>query len=392
MRKDFVYYLLSDKMEEERARQLSDVLTSGTWTHDYPIDSEQLKKLEVFLLQTGLVYDSAYLNHDTGSHVEGAGRLIHTHNYLQKSGVLEKLARIKPRPASLEEVSMVHLPEYIQKVKDFSDRGGGSFGYDNVGSRETFSTALLAVGGTLTAVEQVMDKKVDNAFALVRPPGHHATAGQGMGFCFFNNVAVGARYALKKYGLSRVLVVDWDEHHGNGTEHIFYGDPSVLYFSVHRDWSFPGTGLAEKTGAGEGEGYNINVPLPRGSGDVEYQLAFKEILKPVALKYNPEIIFLSAGMDAHRKDPIGQMNMTSEGYWKLTEIVCEIAGSCCGGALVTVLEGGYNQQALAESVLAVLIVMAGWGQPSEGDKGTPKPNALRAIEHVKKIQARYWPL
>ncbi len=145
---------------------------------------------------------------------------------------------------------------------------------DNSGSSGTFETALFAAGGTLTAIEAVLDKKVESAFALVRPPGHHATQGQAMGFCFFNNVAIGARYAIKRYGLKRVLVIDWDEHHGNGTEQIFYSDPSVLYFSVHRDWSFPASGLADKTGQGSGEGYNINVPLPRRSGDADYEYVF----------------------------------------------------------------------------------------------------------------------
>ena len=344
-------------------------------------------------MKTGFIYDPAYLNHDTGSHVEGARRLSCAFDFLQKTGALEKLVQIKPRPASVDEVSLVHFSEYIQKVKAFSDRGGGSFGYDNVGSRETYETALLAAGGTLAAIESVKDKSVDNAFAMVRPPGHHATAGQGMGFCYFNNVAIGARYALRRYHLSRVLVVDWDEHHGNGTEHTFYDDPSVLYFSVHRDWSFPGTGLAEKVGTREGEGYNINVPLPRGSGDCEYELVFQQILKPVALKYNPELILISAGMDAHFKDPIGQMSLTPRGYWRLAQIVCEIAGKCCGGDLVAVLEGGYNPQALAESVLAVLVAMAGWAGSDQAVENTkPKANAMRAIEEVKKIQACYWPI
>lgn len=344
-------------------------------------------------MKTGLIYDAAYLKHDTGYHVEGARRLSFTFDFLQKTGALEKLVLIKPRQASLDEVMMVHYAEYIQKVKAFSERGGGSFGYDNVGSRETYETALLAAGGTLTAIENVMDKSVDNSFALVRPPGHHATAGQGMGFCYFNNVAIGARYAMKRYNLSRVLVVDWDEHHGNGTEHIFYNDPSVLYFSVHRDWSFPGTGMAEKVGAREGEGYNINVPLPRSSGDLEYKLVFEQILKPVALKYNPELILVSAGMDAHLKDPIGQMGMTPSGYWKLTQIVRGIAESCCEGALVAVLEGGYNIQALAESVLAVLAAMGGWPEDYNLLEQTkPRIKALRVIDEVKEIQACYWPL
>jgi acetoin utilization deacetylase AcuC-like enzyme len=299
----------------------------------------------------------------------------------------------------LEEVSLVHFPEYIDKVRDFSMRGGGNFGSENIGSRETFDTALLAAGGVLAAVEAVMNGAVDNAFALVRPPGHHAKPGLGMGFCFFNNVAIGARYAISRYGLNRVLVVDWDEHHGNGTEHIFYRDPSVLYFSVHRDWSYPCTGWAEKTGEGKGEGYNINVPLPKGAGDAEYELAFRKILLPAALQYRPELVLVSAGMDAHRDDPIGQMNLTTGGFGKLAGVVCEVARVCCGGALVAVLEGGYNPVALSRSVLAVLQAMAG----IEVDVANKAPffqhqersinkKALAVMAEVRKIHSRYWPV
>lgn len=348
------------------------------------------------MFRTGLIYDTAYLNHDTGFHVERAKRLVYTFNFLREADVLEKLVPIKPRPAGLEEVALVHFPGYIDKVRDFAARGGGSFGSGNVGSGETFDTALLAVGGVLSAVEAVMSGAADNAFALVRPPGHHAKPGLGMGFCFFNNVAIGARYAMGRYGLNRVLVVDWDEHHGNGTEHIFYSNPSVLYFSVHRDWSYPGTGRAEKIGEGEGEGYNINIPLPKGAGDAEYELVFRRILQPVALAYRPELVLVSAGMDAHHGDPIGQMGLTNRGYGRLAGMVCEIARACCGGALVAVLEGGYNPGALAESVLAVLQAMAGWDADNvsspEPEQQTVNEKALAVIEEVRKIHSRYWPI
>lgn len=347
------------------------------------------------MVRTGLVYDAAYLNHDTGFHVEGAGRLARTIDFLQESGILEKLSFIKPRPATLEELTLVHFAEYIEKVKEFSARGGGSFGGGNAGSRKTFDTALLAAGGVLAAVEAVMAGSAGNAFALVRPPGHHAKPGLGMGFCFFNNVAVGARYAASRYGLQRVLVVDWDEHHGNGTEHIFYSDPSVLYFSVHRDWSYPCTGWADKTGEGEGEGYNINIPLPKGAGDNEYEVAFRRILLPVALAYRPELVLVSAGMDAHRGDPIGQMGLTAGGYGRLAGMVCEVSRSCNAFGPVAVLEGGYNPRALAESVLAVLQVMAGLAAGGAIPEPEPRPlngKALEVIEEVRRIHSRYWPV
>ncbi len=291
--------------------------------------------------------------------MEGAARLIAAYNYLKESGVMDKLVSIKPRLAVVSEVALVHQVQYIEKVRDFSARGGGNFGGGSIGSRETFDTALLAVGGALSAIDAVMEGRVENAFVLVRPPGHHAKAGQGMGFCFFNNVAVAARYAMTRYGLNRVLIVDWDEHHGNGTESIFYGESCAMYFSVHRDWSYPCTGLAKKVGEGEGEGYNINIGLPKRAGDAEYEFVFEQILRPAALEYRPQLVLVSAGYDAHKDDPVGQMAVTARGFAKLTRIVCEIAATCCRGALVAVLEGGYNPPALAQSVLATIRVMAG---------------------------------
>lgn len=342
---------------------------------------------------TGLVYDRAYLRHDTGEHVESARRLALALDYLKRGDVLKRLVPVRPRPDVLEEVAAVHGQAYVEKVREFSARGGGSFGSGNVGSRDTYDTALLAAGGVVAAVEAVLQGVVDNAFALVRPPGHHARPSLGMGFCFFNNVAVGARYAQKKYALRKVLVVDWDEHHGNGTEKIFYEDRSVLFFSVHRDWSYPCTGMADRVGEGEGEGYNINVPLPRGAGDADYELVFRRLLLPVALAYGPELVLVSAGMDAHRSDPVGQMDVTAGGFAVMASLVREIAVACCGGALVAALEGGYNPGALAEGVQAVLEVMSGRKTAHPNPKRRPVLNkTLETVEEVIKIHSRYWPV
>lgn len=349
----------------------------------------------VCFVQTGLVYDQAYLNHDTGSHPENGDRVAYSYNILGKAQMLEKIVAIKPRPATMEEIELVHKPVYFTRVRDFSNRGGGHFGEDNVGSHGTFDTALLAAGGTLSAVDAVMERKVESAFALVRPPGHHATPGAAMGFCFFNNIAICARYAAKKYGLSRILVVDWDEHHGNGTEGIFYNDSSVLYFSVHREWNFPGTGHVNSVGEGGGKGFNINVPLPRRSNDDDYEYVFRQILKPVAYEYNPELVLVSAGMDTHAKDYIGQMNMSGSGYARLAAVVLEIAGSCCGGASVFVLEGGYNPKALAEGVLAVINTMVDWDPKEEhpAEENLLVKIAVKgAVSDVRRVHERYWPV
>jgi acetoin utilization deacetylase AcuC-like enzyme len=348
----------------------------------------------VYFLQTGLIYDLAYLNHNTGGHPESGNRVAYTYSILKKAGMLEKLVAIKPRLASLEEIELVHIPEYIARFRVFSSRGGGSYGPDNIVSRGTFDTALLAAGGTLSAVDAVLERKVEGAYALVRPPGHHARPGEAMGFCFFNNVAICARYAAKKYSLSRILVVDWDEHHGNGTEEIFYNDSSVLYFSVHRDGNYPGTGQIDQVGGGEGAGFNINVPLPRRCSDDDYEYVFRQILQPVANEYKPELVLVSAGMDTHSKDPIGQMNMSGPGYSRLAAVVLEIAGRCCGGATVFVLEGGYNLQALAEGVLAVINTMVNWdfkeARPAEEDLMV-KIAVKSAVSSVRRYHERYWP-
>ncbi len=346
-------------------------------------------------MKTGLIYDPAYLNHDTGGHPENAGRVSYTYSVLNRAGMLEKLVAVKPRPASIEEIELVHMPEYIARVRDFSSRGGGNFGYENVGSRGTYDTAMLAAGGAISALDAVMEKKVESAFALVRPPGHHARPGAAMGFCFFNNIAICARYAAKKYGLSRILVVDWDEHHGNGTEETFYGDNSVLYFSVHRDGSFPGTGQINLAGEGKGAGFNINVPLPRRSSDDDYEYVFRQILQPVAYEYKPELVLVSAGMDTHAKDYLGQMRMSGSGYARLASVVLEIAGRCCGGASVFVLEGGYNPKALAEGVLAVVNTMVNWDPREEhpADEDLMVKVAVKgAVSSVRRVHERYWPV
>ncbi|HEX29514.1 TPA: histone deacetylase, partial [Candidatus Poribacteria bacterium] len=196
-----------------------------------------------------------------------------------------------------------------------------------------------------------------NVFCAIRPPGHHALKSRAMGFCLFNNVAIGARYIQRKYGLSKVLIVDWDVHHGNGTQAIFYDDPTALYFSTHQYPFYPGTGSREERGIGKGEGYTVNVPLPAGSGDEEYVRIFEEILRPKAIQFDPDFILISAGFDPYEDDPIGGMRVTPEGFAELTKIVKEIAEECCEGRLVSVLEGGYNLEGLAESVEAHILAL-----------------------------------
>jgi acetoin utilization deacetylase AcuC-like enzyme len=224
-------------------------------------------------------------------------------------------------------------------------------------SSETYEVALAAAGGVLAAVDAVMDGKVENAFCAVRPPGHHALKDKAMGFCFFNNVAIAARYVQKKHKLSKVLIVDWDVHHGNGTQAAFYDDPTVLYFSVHQHPFYPGSGTESEKGTGEGLNYTINVPLPSGSGDAEYRKAFEEKLLPAALAFKPDFVLVSAGFDAAEGDRLGGMKVTPEGYAELTHVVREIARKSCHGRVVSLLEGGYDLDALAASVEAHIRVL-----------------------------------
>lgn len=298
---------------------------------------------------TSIIYHPDYLLHETGNHPERKERLLAIMQLIEESEI--DLYKIKPEPASIEEIQYVHDPEYIEKVKEYSEREM-PLDPDTVLCRESYHAALLAAGGMIRAVED------GDAFALVRPPGHHALPDRGMGFCLFNNIAIGAKYALRR-GYDRVLIVDWDVHHGNGTQHIFYDDPSVFYFSVHQYPYYPGTGSSDEIGTGAGRDYTLNVPLPRGSGDTEYINVFKNILIPVALGFDPDIVLVSAGFDAHIDDPLAGMAVTTDGFREMASIVCLISDRCCDGRLAITLEGGYDLHALSHSVLAVLEVMQG---------------------------------
>lgn len=301
--------------------------------------------------KTGLVYHPDYLKHNTGlSHPESPERLKACLKALQKSPYADKLHQIEPTLATIDQVAYVHDRDYIQFVKLTSETGG-ALDYDTIVSKGSFEIALLAVGGALRAVDAVMAGQIDNAFCLIRPPGHHALPDKGMGFCLFNNIAITARYLQKEHQLERILIVDWDLHHGNGTQDIFYDDASVFYFSTHQYPYYPGTGAENEMGIEHGSGFTLNIPMSSLSSPEDYAMVFEDILKKDALNYEPDFVLISAGFDAHQDDPLGQIKMTTEGYGKLTEIVCEIADETCEGKVVSLLEGGYNLKALSASVV-----------------------------------------
>lgn len=309
--------------------------------------------------RVGLIYDPVYLEHDTGTHVENIQRLTTTFSLLEESQLKDKLVLLSPRPATIDELAKVHAREYITQVKRKCESGGGWLDPDTVASPGSHKAAIYAAGGSLVAVDAVMSKKVESAFALVRPPGHHATCWHAMGFCLFNNIAVAAKYALANYNIERILIVDFDVHHGNGTQDTFYTNRNVLYFSTHQYPFYPGTGSIDETGARQGEGFNVNVPLIAGWGDPEYQAIFEEILAPVAMRFQPQLILVSAGYDAHWADSIAQMKVSVSGFARLIEILKVLANTLCQDNLVFILEGGYHHQALSSSIVASLNILLG---------------------------------
>ncbi|MBA2486953.1 MAG: histone deacetylase [Nitrospira sp.] len=302
--------------------------------------------------KTGLIYDQRYLEHDMGAgHPESPNRLRAIMQRLEQSGVAARLTRIEPRKAEDEWVTLVHEPAYVATL----NRQAPASGYvaldaDTSLSPGSLTAAYLAAGGALAGVDAIMAGQVEHVFCAVRPPGHHAEAGRAMGFCLFNNVAIAACYVRRRYGLPRVLIVDWDVHHGNGTQHSFDADPSVLFFSTHQYPHYPGSGRATERGSGSAEGLTINVPMEAGEGDDEYRAVFQKVLVPAADAFKPDFVIISAGFDAHRDDPLASMGLTEQGYSDLTAIVAGIAKRHGQRRLLSSLEGGYNLTALAASV------------------------------------------
>ncbi len=310
-------------------------------------------------MPVGYVCDDIYQEHDTGGHVEGKDRLTAINTVLNKLQIKEKLFTIAPRPATIDQIAAVHDREYIRELRSEVESGGGWLDPDTYASPGSFNAALYAAGGLMNAVDAAMNKKVSGAFALVRPPGHHATPQHQMGFCLFNNVAIAAKFALGNYDIKHVLIIDFDVHHGNGTQDAFYTDSQVMYFSIHEYPWYPFTGDANETGARAGEGYNVNVPLGASVGDNEYVTVFQKILVPVARRFEPDLVLVSAGYDSHWQDTISNMNVTTTGFARMAKIIKSISDNYCRDRLVFTLEGGYNRAALAYSVAATFELMMG---------------------------------
>lgn len=296
--------------------------------------------------KTGFVYDDKYLEHVTGDwHPENSDRLKAIVKGLEESGLLEKLIPIKAAPADQRWIEAVHHVRYIMRFREACELGMPDFDHsENSICRASYDAALHAAGGVLKAIDKVMEGEIDTAFCAVRPPGHHAEVDKAMGFCYFNNVAVGARYLQRQWNVERVAILDFDVHHGNGTEHIFEADPTVFYYSIHEHPSFayPGTGRDFDKGVGEGVGYTLNSPILPGRSDMDYRRPLTEDLVPALKQFKPQFLLLSAGFDAHVDDLMSGVNLTTHGYDFISEAIMNIANAMTEGKVVSVLEGGYN--------------------------------------------------
>jgi len=303
-----------------------------------------------------IFYSDAFLKHDTGYHPESAQRLESIRSHLQEQGLWENV-REAEREATVEEIAAIHEPRYVAACRKVAEHGGGMLDPDTAVSPGSYEAAVKAAGALLDAADAVMDGAAPSAFCAVRPPGHHALSAQGMGFCIFNNIAIAVRYLQNRHGLRKIAIVDWDVHHGNGTQDAFYADPSVLFFSIHRYPFYPGTGDADETGTGEGEGATINRPVGYSISREDYVAAFQEVLTGPVTDFGPEFILISAGFDAHANDPIAGLNLEHEDFGTLTEIVKRVAERTCGGRMVSTLEGGYSLSDLPKCVASHLAAL-----------------------------------
>jgi acetoin utilization deacetylase AcuC-like enzyme len=314
----------------------------------------------------GLVYDPLYLEHDEPSHPENARRLRAVTSLLEEAGLVRRLESLSARDATQEELEWIHTPDHVERVRRWAESGGAWADPDTYICSRSYDAALRAAGGCMAAAEAILPGRVTSAFCLVRPPGHHATANRAMGFCLFNNVAIAVEFARRRHGLERVAVVDFDVHHGNGTQEAFYEDANVLYYSSHLYPFYPGSGHWQEVGRGAGEGATVNVPLPFGCGDAEYRRVGAEILAPVVRRFRPQLIVASAGFDGHFADPLAGMMLSVAGYGEIATMLRDLAGELCEGRLLLSLEGGYDLTALPWAIRTIFEVLL-------GEEPTPDP-------------------
>ena len=341
-------------------------------------------------MNTGIIFSRRFALHQMGEeHIESPLRIIALNELLEtrlKSG----FRIIEPRPASREEIETVHLPDYVSFLAETAGKDSTfQFDPDTIAGPYTYEAACLSAGSGLTAADLILEGKLDNAFALVRPPGHHAESHRPLGFCFFNNLAITAEYLRRRKGIRRILVVDWDLHHGNGTQKTFYDTSDVLYISLHQSPLFPGTGSASEVGEKAGVGYNLNLPLGPGKTDEDYLYIFEKVILPVAQSYQPEFVLVSAGFDIMKWDPLGRMEITAEGCGHISQILTDIAARWASGRQIVFLEGGYNLKELKEGVEEVCLRLNGARRCELPDLPCP-PLLADEIRPYLKIFRNYW--
>lgn len=343
-------------------------------------------------IRTGIVRNDLYLQHLAGiPHVESPKRLKVLYDMLNNDTGNEFIS-VPPRPASHDELLLAHTESHILRIAATAGVKHSQLDSDTSTTPLSYEAAILAVGGTCALVDAIIEGQINNGFALIRPPGHHAERDTPMGFCLFNNVAVAAKYAINKYGLSKIAIIDWDLHHGNGTQSIFYDDPSVLFISTHQFPCYPGSGSLIEAGSGKGLGYTVNVPLTPGCSDGDFFQVFNRVVVPVVDSFQPDFLFVSAGFDIYAQDPLGGMKVTPKGFASLTRIMMELAHRCCNGRLALALEGGYHLVGLCESVNAVLKELHGQSMLSQADLSTlEKWTVPYVVKKVIEVQQAYWP-
>ena len=349
--------------------------------------------------KTAILKNDLFLEHIPDfNHVESPDRLRVIYEQLEQPPLSELFLYPEFAPASVEDLELNHTKEHVMRIAGTAGKTFSSLDPDTQASPKSYDAACLAAGAVIGGMERIVHGEADNGFALVRPPGHHAEADRAMGFCLFNNVAVGARYGLQNMGMERIAIIDWDLHHGNGTQHSFYTSNQVLYFSTHAYPYYPGSGNLAEVGAGAGEGFTVNVPLSGGQDDRAFARIFKEIVVPVTREYRPDFIIISAGFDTYFGDPLGTMAVTEQGYACMTRQMVDLAAEICQGRLLVALEGGYNLRGLRDGVLAVLGELCGdTACPGKVDEAVMQAiidadTEVPVIEQVRDITKRYWSL
>ncbi len=339
-----------------------------------------------------LIYDQDYLIHTQASHPERKERLEYIIAELEKEGVMKNLEMIPPQTAEQKDLELIHDPGYIRSIEEACNSGKRFLDMDTYIVPESYRVALLSAGGVLTGLHKVMGSNPGKAFALNRPPGHHAERSRAMGFCLFNNIAIAAARAKSDYNLKRVAIVDWDVHHGNGTQHSFEDDREVLFISTHQSPAYPGTGHYREVGRGSGEGFTVNIPMPPGCGDGEYTLIYDQVVIPILDQFKPELLLISAGFDAYRMDHLAGMSLTHRGFYYIAEILNAAAERWSEGRMLLCLEGGYHLQGQAGAVIQVLNALGHWELPvtERAPDLEPGKHVQNLLREVLQVQRKYW--